>query len=62
MPAKTKSAAATTPKPKKVTDQKVSGELSETELQQISGGIEQTIGIGSASSGAGAGKVTFNPF
>ena len=33
------------------------GELSEQELDKIAGG-----NIGSQSSGAGAGKVTFNPF
>lgn len=50
-------------------------ELSTDELKLVSGGkgstieikdysfdIEQTLNIGSASSGAGAGKVTFNPF
>ncbi len=47
-----------------------SGELSDAELQKAAGGgasgspfdIEQTANIGSQSSGAGAGKVTFNPF
>ena len=45
-------------------------ELSEHDLDQASGGagesfsfdIEQTLNIGSQSTGAGAGKVTFNPF
>jgi hypothetical protein len=43
--------------------------LSEQELNEVSGGledisfdIEQVLNIGSQSSGAGAGKVTFNPF
>jgi hypothetical protein len=38
------------------------GELSEQELDKVAGGIEQVLNIGSQSSGAGAGKVTFNPF
>jgi type VI protein secretion system component Hcp len=42
-------------------------ELTPNELDQVSGGkgtfdIEQTLNIGSQSTGAGAGKVTFNPF
>jgi bacteriocin-like protein len=41
-------------------------ELNEHELNKVSGGdsfdIEQVLNIGSQSSGAGAGKVTFNPF
>ena len=40
-------------------------ELTLNELDQVSGGsfdIEQTLTIGSQSTGAGAGKVTFNPF
>lgn len=32
------------------------------EIEDFSFDIEQTLNIGSASSGAGAGKVTFNPF
>jgi hypothetical protein len=39
--------------------------LSEEQLEKVSGGsfdIEQTLNIGSQSTGAGAGKVTFNPF
>lgn len=41
-------------------------ELNEQDLNKVSGGgsfdIEQVLNIGSQSSGAGAGKVTFNPF
>jgi bacteriocin-like protein len=41
-------------------------EISDKELDAIVGGesfdIEQTLNIGSQSTGAGAGKVTFNPF
>jgi bacteriocin-like protein len=39
-------------------------ELSEKELEKVTGGtdIEQTLSIGSQSAGAGAGKVTFNSF
>jgi len=37
-------------------------ELSQEELAKAAGGIEQVLNIGSQSSGAGAGKVTFNPF
>jgi len=37
-------------------------ELPTRELDRIVGGIEQVLNIGSQSSGAGAGKVTFNPF
>jgi bacteriocin-like protein len=46
-------------------------EISETELQKVSGGTDSKPtppttttkhGIGSQSSGAGAGKITFNPF
>ena len=51
-------------------------ELTDGEIAHVSGGapgglfevedysfdIEQTLSIGSQSSGAGAGKVTFNPF
>jgi hypothetical protein len=41
-------------------------ELSSHDLEKVSGGsafdIEQTLNIGSQSTGAGAGKVTFNPF
>jgi hypothetical protein len=41
-------------------------ELSTDELNDVSGGysfdIEQVLNIGSQSGGAGAGKVTFNPF
>jgi type VI protein secretion system component Hcp len=33
-----------------------------TKVKSVSGDIEQTLSIGSQSSGAGAGKVTFNPF
>ena len=40
----------------------VKGELSEQDLAKVRGGIEQVLNIGSQSSGAGAGKVTFNPF
>jgi hypothetical protein len=32
------------------------------EMNDLSFDIEQTLSIGSQSSGAGAGKVTFNPF
>lgn len=32
------------------------------EIKDYSFGVEQTLTIGSQSSGAGAGKVTFNPF
>lgn len=47
-----------------------SSELSESDLEGVVGGgnspstddIEQVLNIGSQSSGAGAGKVTFNPF
>jgi hypothetical protein len=39
-----------------------SEELSQEELAKASGGIEQVLNIGSQSGGAGAGKVTFNPF
>ena len=46
------------------------GELCDAELQKVVGGevsdysfdVEQVLNIGSQSSGAGAGKVTFNPF
>jgi len=38
------------------------GELSEKDLAKVTGGIEQVLNIGSQTSGAGAGKVTFNPF
>jgi hypothetical protein len=41
---------------------KADGELTEKDLASVAGGIEQTLNIGSQSSGAGAGKVTFNPF
>ena len=44
-------------------------EISDKELDKIVGGaeeakfdVEQVLNIGSQSSGAGAGKVTFNPF
>jgi len=40
------------------------GQLAEKDLAQVAGGsfeIEQVLNIGSQSSGAGAGKVTFNP-
>ncbi|HEV8042118.1 MAG TPA: bacteriocin [Bryobacteraceae bacterium] len=38
-------------------------ELSQEELAEISGGDnEQVLSIGSQSSGAGAGKIKFNPF
>jgi bacteriocin-like protein len=38
-------------------------ELSQEELAKISGGDnEQVLSIGSQSSGAGAGKIKFNPF
>jgi hypothetical protein len=43
-------------------------EISDQELDTVVGGaakafdIEQVLNIGSQSSGAGAGKVTFNPF
>ncbi len=41
--------------------------LSEAQLDQVSGGTtpggqQPTLSIGSQSTGAGAGKVTFNPF
>jgi hypothetical protein len=38
------------------------GEISDAEMEKVAGGIEQTLNIGSGSSGVGAGKVTFNPF
>jgi hypothetical protein len=41
---------------------KSEGELTEKDLVRAAGGIEQTLNIGSQSSGAGAGKITFNPF
>ena len=41
---------------------KKNDELGEDELNKVTGGTEQTLNIGSQSSGAGAGKVTFNPF
>jgi bacteriocin-like protein len=44
-------------------------EISDNELDKVVGGaakvafdIEQVLNIGSQSSGAGAGKITFNPF
>lgn len=40
-------------------------ELIEAELDKISGGkntVSQSLKIGSQSTGAGAGRVTFNPF
>ena len=41
-------------------------EVSDHDLDKASGGfsfdIEQTLNIGSQATGAGAGKVTFNPF
>jgi hypothetical protein len=37
-------------------------ELSGHELAAVVGGIEQVLNIGSHNGGAGAGKVTFNPF
>ena len=42
-------------------------ELTEDELNTVAGGtdsfdIEQVLNIGSQTSGAGAGKITFNPF
>ena len=40
-------------------------ELTNEQLDTVTGGsfdIEQTLKIGSQSTGAGAGKVTFNPF
>jgi hypothetical protein len=37
-------------------------ELTDHELDTGAGGIEQTLNIGSQGTGAGAGKVTFNPF
>jgi hypothetical protein len=38
--------------------------LTDADLDQVTGGggTEQSLNIGSQSSGAGAGKVTFNPF
>ena len=48
--------------PKETSTTKKSDELQEDEISQIHGGIEQVLNIGSQSSGAGAGKVTFNPF
>jgi hypothetical protein len=36
--------------------------LSSFSMTGVSAGLEQTLNIGSQSSGAGAGKVTFNPF
>jgi hypothetical protein len=38
------------------------GEISDAEMENVAGGIEQVLNIGSQSSGTGAGKVTFNPF
>jgi hypothetical protein len=38
------------------------GEISDAEMEKVAGGIEQNLSIGSQSSGAGAGKVIFNPF
>jgi hypothetical protein len=40
----------------------VDGELNDQELDQTSGGTEQVLNIGSRSAGAGAGRITFNPF
>ena len=42
--------------------QKGSPELSTAQLEMVTGGVEQVLTIGSASSGAGAGKVTFKTF
>ena len=39
-----------------------SDELKKSALDEVVGGIEQTLNIGSQSTGAGAGKVTFEPF
>jgi hypothetical protein len=47
------------PAPKNV---KIAAELDERQLDGVAGGVEQTRNIGSQSSGAGAGKVAFNPF
>lgn len=47
------------PAPKNV---KFSWELNGQQLDNVAGGVEQTRNIGSQSSGAGAGKVAFNPF
>jgi hypothetical protein len=41
---------------------KAEGELTEKDLAKVAGGIEQTPNIGGQSNGAGAGKITFNPF
>jgi bacteriocin-like protein len=40
---------------------KKNDELQEDELNKVTGGIEQNLSLGSHSTGAGAGKVTFNP-
>jgi hypothetical protein len=44
-------------------------ELDDTHLDEVAGGLpavqapaSHTLGIGSQSTGAGAGKITFNPF
>jgi hypothetical protein len=41
---------------------KADGEPTEKGLANVAGGIEQMLNIGSQSLGAGAGKITFNPF
>lgn len=55
----------------KKTEQQQPAELTEDQTANVVGGfeiedfsfdIEQTLNIGSQSTGAGAGKVTFNPF
>ncbi len=38
------------------------GGISDAELEKVAAGIEQVQTIGTSTSGAGAGKVTFNPF
>jgi hypothetical protein len=38
---------------------KAEGELTEKDLAKVAGGIEETVNIGSQSTGIGAGKVTF---
>jgi hypothetical protein len=44
------------------TDGVSSAELKKSALDEVVGGTEQTLNIGSQSSGAGAGKVTLDPF
>jgi bacteriocin-like protein len=62
MPDKKDTAKKEETKAKKQPDLKDKSELSDEQLDQVSGGIEQVPTIGSQSKGDGAGKVTFNPF